>query len=411
MPYITREDGVHFVIPSYRDTLVVKQKSALKNEIITLSQNYGGYITLQEKGVNQYEVAFSPDTGYLLGESIWHYFKRPLDLIYCEAIPSTTEVLLVIVKAGSVYLDGRFPAEGVAEELIIFLTQQNNFEINIYGDVPISKTPETGKFSFEETSVKAFNVLDAPVFPTLPLYKIYQLQLVDTVLKAHSIGVLPIRQAITAIALIALLWFGYSYWSSHKEVFVPAAPPPTDPYAGYYATLTAPAPEVEINEMLQHIQPLFGIVGWYPVNISYARGTLQASMTSQGGTVEQLLTWAARNGKEVKIEKAGFSLTEVFPLPNRDKPKEIFAINDIIATFVDRLAKVYPGNNMDIGDFSNKPSYTEVFITVRLSAVSPLVLILIADQLKGLPIVLQSITANVNNGNLSGSMILQALGN
>ncbi len=86
MPYITREDGEHFVIPSYRDVLTAKQKSQLKREILALSQNYGEYITLQRKGASQYEVAFSPDTGYLLGESVWHYFNRPMDMIYCEVV-------------------------------------------------------------------------------------------------------------------------------------------------------------------------------------------------------------------------------------------------------------------------------------------------------------------------------------
>ena len=70
MPYITREDGERFVIPSYRDVLIAKQKSQLKKEILLLSQSYGAYITLQKKSATQYEVAFSPETGYLLGESI-----------------------------------------------------------------------------------------------------------------------------------------------------------------------------------------------------------------------------------------------------------------------------------------------------------------------------------------------------
>ena len=146
MPYITREDGEHFVIPSYRDVLTAKNKSALKRDILALSQNYGEYITLQRKSPLQYEIAFSPDTGYLLGESIWHHFKRPQEMIYCEAIPNTTEAILVIVKLGSVYLDGKIPIDSISEELIIFLTQQNQFNIYIYGSVPISQTPEEGKF-------------------------------------------------------------------------------------------------------------------------------------------------------------------------------------------------------------------------------------------------------------------------
>lgn len=194
MPYITREDGVHFVVPSYRDVITVKSSSVAKKEILLLSSNYGQYITLQAKGPIQYEIACSPDTGYLLGESIWYYFKRPLDMIYCEAVPNTTEAILVIVKDGSVYLDGSFPLDAIPEELVIFLTQQNHFQIYVYGDVPISESPQEGKFSFEPSSVKSFSELDSPVFPSLPLYKTYQLQLVDQVLKTHGIGVLPIQK-------------------------------------------------------------------------------------------------------------------------------------------------------------------------------------------------------------------------
>lgn len=411
MPYITREDGVHFVIPSYRDTLVVKQKSTLKNEILLLSQNYGEFITLQKKGVNQYEVAFSPDTGYLLGESVWFYFNRPLDLIYCEAIPNTTEALLVIVKAGSVYLDGRFPMEGIPEELIIFLTQQNNFEIYIYGDVPISKTAETGKFTFEEASVKSFTILDKPVFPTLPLYKNYQLQLVEPVLRAHRIGVFPLRQLVLAMIAIGAIWMAYSYLTSHREVLQPISGPPPNPYIGYNSALTSPSPDVELKAFLNHYQTLFTITGWAPATIDYTKGNMTVSMKSSGGTVDSLMEWANRNKKQVNVEKTGFYLIDTVDLSNRLPPKEIYSVKDVIATLVDRLASVYPGNHLTIGDFNKKPSYTEVMITVRLENVSPLIVSLIAQQLSGLPVVLQSMTMAVNDGSLTGTMVLQALGN
>ena len=129
MAYITRDDGVQFVIPSYRDVITMKSASGLKKEILTLSSSYGEYITLQQKSTVQYEVAFSPDTGYLLGESIWHHFSRPIDMVYCEAVPNTTEAILVIVVAGSVYLDGRFQIDSIPDELVVFLTQKNNFDV------------------------------------------------------------------------------------------------------------------------------------------------------------------------------------------------------------------------------------------------------------------------------------------
>lgn len=100
MTYISREDGEHFVIPSYRDVLAGKQKNTLKSEIVSLSKSYGEFITLQRKTPTKYEVAFSTERGYLLGESIWHFFGQPLDMVYCEELPGTTDAILVIGKSG-----------------------------------------------------------------------------------------------------------------------------------------------------------------------------------------------------------------------------------------------------------------------------------------------------------------------
>ena len=410
MSYITRDDGEHFVIPSYRDTLVVKQKSALKNEITNLSQNYGEFITLQEKGLNQYEVAFSSDTGYLLGESIWHYFKRPLDLVYCEAIPNTTEVILVIVKAGTVYLDGRFPVEGVSEELIVFLTQQINFDIYVYGDVPIAQEPTTGKFSFDPTSVKSFNQLTEPVFPILPLYKIYQLQLVDAVLKAHRIGVFPLRQLVLAILVAGGLYFLYDYLTSRPVTVAPSAPE-VNPYTSFYLALETADPTLELNEIVRRFYVLTTLPGWQPKKLTYSKGSLIAIMTSNGGSVVNLMHWAEASGKLVVLEPTGISVQDTLSFPNRPRPSSIYPLKDTIAHLVDRIAAVYPGNHLTLGQFSQKQVYTEVLITVKFDNVSPIIIGLIADQLKGLPLTLQTMTFNSTNGNLSGSMIIQVLGN
>ena len=110
---------------------------------------YGEYITFQRRGLAQFEIAFSRDAGYLFGECVWHYFKRPNDMIYCEAIPDTTEAYFVIVKEGGVYLDGTFPLENIAEEILVFAAQRHEFEIYIYGEVPISERPQEGKFAFD----------------------------------------------------------------------------------------------------------------------------------------------------------------------------------------------------------------------------------------------------------------------
>lgn len=410
MPYITREDGEHFVIPSYRDVLSAKNKNLLKKDILLLSQNYGEYITMQRKSPTQYEVAFSPDTGYLLGESIWHNFKRPMDMIYCEAIPNTTEAILVIVKAGSVYLDGSFPLDSIPEELIIFLTQKNNFEIYIYGDVPISETPQEGKFSFEPSSVKSFAVLDKPVFPTLPLLKIYQLQLVDVVLKSQGIGVLPIRQLLLGIVFLGLLYFLYSWFTSVKPE-VPLLPSTqANPYQGYLAALTSPAPAQEINNFLGRFSILYTMPGWTPAKVEYAKGILTAAVKSNGGRIEQLTAWAGRNGARIEIMPDGIYIVLTIDTPTRPPPTKIYSLKNAIAKFIDGLGSVYPGNHIDVGSIKSMGNYTDMLFTVNVENVSPVVLSLIGTQFKDLPFVLQKLSLTITDGNLSGSLSLEALG-
>lgn len=410
MPFITREDGEHFVIPSYRDVLDATRKSALKKEILTLSQSYGDFITLQRKNPTQYEVAFSPDTGYLLGESIWHYFKKPVDLIYCEAIPNTTEAILVIVKDSGVYLDGSFPIDSIPEELIIFLTQENNFEIYTYGDVPISQQPEDGKFSFEAASVKNFTVLDKPVFPTLPLLKMYQLQLVDPVLKANAIGVFPTKQLVTVGLIIGAVWFMWSYLSSRETEIPVVKPQPTNPYLGYNAVLSSPAPNEEIKAFLATLRLLFTMPGWTVKKIEYSQGTWYASVISNGSKIENILEWTKENDINTEIKQDGIYLSKSVSLDNRPTPDKIYPMKDVIATFVDRLSDIYPGNHVTLGEFVHKDVYTDVVFTIDLAGITPTVLSLIGSLFKDMPFVLQNISIEVKNGVINGSINIEAVG-
>lgn len=412
MAYITRDDGVHFVIPSYRDVLSAKQKSLLKKEILLLSQNYGEYITLQRKNANQYEVAFSAETGYLLGESIWQQFNRPSDMIFCEAIPNTTDAILVIVKSGSVYLDGSFPVDSIPEELVIFLTQQNNFEIYTYGDVPITQLPEEGKFSFEANSVKSFTILDKPIFPTLPLLKIYQLQLVNTVLKAHGIGVFPVKELIGLIAVVGVIYLIYSYMTAPavevvQQVVMPSAAP-VNPYQGYNDELTSPAPDVEIKQFLDNLKVFLSMPGWAPTEINYSKGVITAPIKSQGGQAEALYFWAQSSGVSLNIKRDGVFVSMNLNVPKRSIPVKIYPIDQLLTKLVDNIAAIYPGNTLSISDFSRKGFYTSVKLNIALTNISPLFLNLLGEQFKGLPIVLEGIKLVL--GDNSGTITIEILG-
>jgi hypothetical protein len=414
MPYITRDDGERFVIPSYRDVLSATRKNLLKKEIIILSQSYGEYITLQRKGANQYEVAFSPDSGYLLGESVWQYFKRPLDMVYCEAIPNTTEALLVIVKSGSVYLDGQFPIESIPEELIVFKTQKNNFDIYVYGETPLAESAEVGKFNFDEASVKSFTILDKPIFATLPLYKAFQLQLVEPVLKAHNIGVYPVKQVLAAFVFLGLGWMLWSMFTEEKpeeqQPIVAAEHP--NPYQPYYDKLMSPAPTIVINGVLDAIENLYAIPGWTVRAVNYQAGTLIAQLQSNGYKIQSLIAWfQADHTIKIEVKPNGIFLYKTLTFNNRPIPSAIYPLQQIVANLLDNLANVYPGNIMQIGDYTNVSSFLTSTLTIDITDSSPITLRLVAAQFDNLPLVLQGINFTVTNGSLSGSIKLLALGN
>lgn len=411
MPYITRDDGEHFVIPSYRDVITVKSASNLKREILSLSSNYGEYITLQAKGAIQYEIAFSPDPGYLLGESIWYYFKRPLDMIYCEAIPNTTEALLVIVKDGSVYLDGSFPLESVPEELIIFLTQQNNFNIYLYGEVPISQTAEVGKFSFEPSSVKSFTILDTPVFPTLPLIKSYQLQRVEQVLSAHGIGELPVKKIVIGAVIVLTLWFMWMYMTSQREEVRQIYIHEVNPYQAFDDAMASPAPDQEINLFLEGLNRFFSMPGWSIKQIDYAHEMITAAVQSEGSNIQTLAQWAAHNGATLDMNPKGFTLSMHISVPNRNQPGKIYPVKQVMIKFIDNLALVYPGNHLKFSGFANKGVYTNAAITIGIDNLSPAAIGLIGNICKGMPLVLKNITLKQDAGLLTGTISIDALGN
>ncbi len=412
MPYITREDGERFIIPSYRDTLSAKKPVLLKKEILLLSSNYGNYITLQRKNVEQFEASFSPEPGYLLGETVWHYFKRPLDLIYCEEIPNTTEAVLVIVKSGTVYLDGSFPVDSIADELVIFRTQQNNFDIYIYGDVPISQEPEEGKIALDASSVKSFNVLAESAFAKLPRIKAFQLQLVDVVLKSQGIGVFPTRKLIAGVVVLVLFWLFLNYLTSHKREVIPTTfISYVSPYQLYITTLTSPDPADEIAAMTKEIALLYSIPGWSPAEIDYGSGMLTANMVSAGIKLDVLYSWAVRNGGRIQITPQGVSLVLNLPTLAVRNPNSISYLQQVIAELTDRLGTVVPGNNMTFTAPVQTGRFSQMSIKINFASLTIPMVNLLGEQFRGLPLVLENVVLKSDNGIFNGTIELNALGN
>ncbi len=341
-------------------------------------------------------------------------------MIYCEAIPNTAEAILVIVKSGSVYLDGSFPLDSIPEELVVFISQQNNFNIYIHGDVPISELPLEGKFSFDASSVASFTVLDEPLFPKLPTVKSFQLQLVDTVLKAQGIGVLPTKQIIIGAILLILAWLGWSYLMTPTEeqpilIQTPFAPV-EDGLQQYKDALTTPGADLQIEAILRKLSLVYTIPGWKPETIDYIlnadnTGTIRILVSSSGVKIETLFRWAKKLEATTEISPKGIFLNFNLLYYKRVPPESIIPLDQIIGKLIDNLSNVIPGNNLQLGAISAKKNYSEASLIITLPNVSPSTFNLIGKQLRGLPLTLSKMFLKIDEGNMSGSINLKALGN
>ena len=206
-----------------------------------------------------------------------------------------------------------------------------------------------------------------------------------------------------------------------KEIPTNFATYVVDPLQAYAQSLTSPDPAEEIRLVVQKVRLLYTIPGWAPETIEYIKGRYRVSERSAGVKSAILLAWARYNQWTMQVLTDGFYLnfTEtnlparplVLPEPPPSPSFYPPSLNVIVSTIVDNVGKVLPGNNhIQIGATVNRTSYTEMIITINFTNITPDILLLLGEQLKNLPLVLNKITMVNSNGSLTGAIILQALG-
>lgn len=187
-------------------------------------------------------------------------------------------------------------------------------------------------------------------------------------------------------------------------------PPGAAPFA-WQRVITKIVPDDLINIFLAEFKKLYGMPGWNPKEITFSDGTLLATVTSQGSQLKNLYEWSKINNATVNIRREGISVALNMPVVNRAQPTNIYPVRHVIARLIDNLSTVYPGNRIQLGEFTNRDNYTEVAAVITLENVSPELLGVIGSMLRNYPITLQSIVVSVNNGSLNGSINLLILGN
>jgi hypothetical protein len=412
MSTLVRSDGTQFVMQAYRELLSAKKKSQLVQEIRMLAEQQGQYVRLFTRGQGQYEAIFSTDPGYLLGESIWHYFNETDNLIYCEALPDSAQVLVVVVRSGSVYIDSQILASNLQSELLPLMTGDLQYRIITSGNVPLRKAESFGTFRFPRDLIDSFEILDEPLFPRLPALMSLQLQPLPLALKTEHLNLGFSTPAI--LILVAVLIFGGWWFLTPQRDVAPLQAASlkklTDPYFSYFQALSSPAPDQQLLEIRQRINALYFLPGWRATKLSLQHQSYQVNLIADGGEMSFLNQWANQRHYRFHLSSRQIELASRSSLKARGNPRFIYSSEQVVTRLVDKMNALLHQQSTSLGATYQRGDVQEMRLTIHLNSVSPDLLDLVSRQLKGLPIQLTSATFNLHSGLMSGTIQLSVWG-
>lgn len=402
MSVIRREDDSVFVLQPYRESLGLRGSSLLKKEIRHLANMHGDNVRLFHYAdrLSQYEAVFSRESGYLLGESIWQYFKKPQELIYCEVLGNTQQALLVIVRDGQIYLDNKIAIDDLAKELTALTSEEVRYVVYVCGQVSLG---------LAENKIASFTQLDESVFAQLPLSDAAKLLPLERALDEFRLG--KKQESSRLILVAAIILAGLSFWVYYQSK-APEQPKRValNPFTQYQNTLQTPAPAQQINALTNELMQFYSMQGWYPSRVTYDGNTAKVVVRSLGGTATNLLNWAQENGMQVNFSPQGASVDFATTMSPRPKASRILNTQQSVAVIIDRMMQLLPGKAVTIGDSVQAQALTQTNLTITFRNIAPDVLQLVGSNLNDLPVNLTGCQLTIKNGMLSGSIQLTVVG-
>ncbi len=410
MPAIVRNDGEQFAVYTYRELLALKKSSLLKREIQLLKEEHGQYARFYWQEEGDVEAVFSRDPGFLLAECAWEHFGSPDDLIYCEVMPGEQVAILIVIRAGAVYLDAEVSVDNLYDEFVPLATGENQYDIYIYGDAPLAEVAAEGVFAFDDAHVKSFTHLEDSAFSKLPLNEDFRLLLVD-----KAIADLKLKEVSLVPLLVIILGIGGIGYFAYQMMKPPPPPPPkpiiVNPYAQYEQQLASPSPENILNAVAKQVQVVSIIPGWQATNMKYANNTLDVTLTTPiQASGDFLVHWAKKNNLDLGIQSNSASVKISIDVPSRPKPTTIYNLRQILAEIFDDTHLFLPGSTVTFSSPTAQGKFSSSTVTVNFNNLASPILNLYGRVLKDKPVVLESMTFNLQGGLLSGQMKLTVLG-
>lgn len=397
MATITRSDGLQFVVQAYRELLPIASRARLIREIRALAEQHGHYCYLARKPSGEIEAVIAKETGYLLGESVGHFFEQPENLIYVEALPEKDQLLLVVIREASVYIDAKIAAKDLQEELIPFMSSSKPYCIRVHGDVTL-KFPDLLTSSFEKMPKSVFNQLvPNSAFSLRPL---------AFALKSPALGKNHIPVLITGIITVSIL-AGLSFFHSGRPVLmnVPHLAS-ANPYADYERALSTAEPSEQLAHFVEVIKDLYFVPGWQVLGLKMQNGEYQIALQSEGGNLESLLNWSKQRQFSLSMTGQTVLLKRKIALKKRPAPANIYSLNQVVSLLVDELDELMNDKVIELGNNEPHGGAEVTPMKINLNRTSPEIIDLLSREIEHLPLELRSVDVSFKDGLIDGSIQL-----
>jgi len=395
---------------AYRELLTIGRQSQLMQALHQLTDQQGEFVVLLKKGQDAVEAVLSKEPGYLFGESIWEYFGKPDNLIYCELDPSDGQIYLVVVQKGVVYLDKKIQPPELRNELLPLFSEPKKYEIRIHGKVPLKQHEFEPGFLLPNRLVNTFERLKESPIQALPHYSHLELRPFTMAVKQGNIEKnKPWSIGVGVLLVVALfIWW---LWPAPPQSVSPTTPQVAqDPFAGYRHALMTVAPDRQLHEIVNVIDQLYLVPGWQPHALHFSKHHYRVLLSPAGGELGNLSEWASKYHYQFAMTAAGPQLAFTSYLPARMEPTQLYRNQNVLTVLVDEIDQLLSHHAVALSDTKQYGQVEKTSISIELKEVSPALLDLVGTQLKGLPVTLSAVDLNFQQDLINGTIQLSVWG-
>lgn len=313
MTVITRHDQTQFVLDVYREQVTVTKRSQLSRLLRDWQTRFGGYAHCSLVTDQRYEIVLAAQPGYLLAETIRHYFHTNHNLIFCEWAAEHSMLIVVVIQAGVIYLDRTLDPSCLTDELLPLRLGKHDYQLVVAGHGISANAPPDWVHAFTALCSRQEFLSHSVIahLPTLEQALLSPTQQLIKKLAWRSHAPLWLGSAVIAALVMAIGLFTTRERQQSPAPIVNSTP--ASPWPSYQAAMREHASASQLLSTTTHLlQTLRGLAGWTLLRLQLEPAGLTALLQATDGNLSALQALAQQTGAQVHTTADGTLFTQNF---------------------------------------------------------------------------------------------------